>query len=398
MADTAEEKKGPSKKELKKLAKKAEKDAKKAAAKGGAGAGGGNGGGDGSKAGSAPPAPAAAPAGPRTYYLAHATSTSPCTAKASVAASIFGVVVKRASASASTALPFLHDGSAALLDSATGGPSGGLAFGGNAIVKALSMLGENGQAYSPAVDDWLEYERTVLRPALKGGNAKKVAAALTTLADGLSSGSGTHLVGDSTTAADVAVVVTLLRSENVDPAAFPPEVQSYLAAQTSHPTFAAGLSASAISALLPPPPFDYAADPSQLKAVTAVFSTAIATAFPEYGDADPVVQRCGNTKHGDYQCNAAMRLFGAMKKAGMPPGIHSPQDVARSILAAIPAANPALESLEINGPGFLLCRLLQPEHRQGDARRPSPLDDHWRIGMSDIGIHRPYGGAGQPRR
>ena len=384
MADTAE-KKGPSKKELKKLAKKAEKDAKKAAAKGGGAGTGGNGGGDGSKAGSAPPAPAPAPAGPRTYYLAHATAPSLCTAKASVAASIFGVVVKPASASAATALPFLHDGSAALLDSATGGPSGGLAFGGNAVVKALSMLGEKGRAYSPAVDDWLEYERTVLRPALKGGNAKKVAAAMTTLAAGLSSGSGTHLVGDATTAADVAVVVTLLRSENVDTATFPPEVQSYLATQTAHPAFAAGLSSVAISALLPPPPFDYAADPSQLKAVTAVFSTAIATAFPEYGDADPVVQRCGNVKHGDYQCNAAMRLFGAMKKAGgLSPGIRSPQDVARSILSAIPTDNPALESLEINGPGFLLCRVrgayLQTHVnallRAGVPRPPPPQADY----------------------
>ena len=371
--------KKPSKKELKKLAKKAEKDAKKAAAKGGAG-------GD-AKAGSAaggaaPAAPAPAPAGPKTYYLAHAAETSLSTAKAAVAASIFGVVVKPASSSASVALPFLHDNSAALLDSATGSPAGPLAFGGNAIVKALSMLGDKGQAYSAAVDDWLEYERTTLRPALAGGNPKKIAAAMTTLSAGLTAGSGTHLVGDATTAADVSIVVTLLRAKDVDPTTFPAEVQAYVTAQTAHKSFLEGL--SSIASLLPPPPFNYATNPSQLKAITAVFATAIGTAFPDHADADPVVQRCGNVKHGDYQCNAAMRLFGAMKKAGMPPGINSPQDIAKAILAAIPADNPAVESLEINGPGFLLCRVkgayLQTHMNSllsdGVPRSPPPQADY----------------------
>jgi len=384
MADSNSEKK-PSKKELKKLAKKAEKAAKKA---GGAAAGGG---GDAKSASgaAAPAAPAPAPAGPRTYYLAHATETSLSTAKAAIAASVFGVAVKPASASASAALPFLHDNSAALLDSATGSPGGPLAFGGNAIVKALSLLSDQGQAYSAEADDWLEYERTALRPALAGGNAKKIAAALTTLSAALTTGGKlkSHLVGDTTTAADVSIVVTLIRSakEGVDTATFPPQVQSYVTAQTAHQSFVEGL--ASVADLLPPPPFDYATNPSQMRAVTAVFATAIGTAFPEHAGADPVVQRCGNVKHGDYQCNAAMRLFGAMKKAGgMPPGINSPQDIARAILAAIPADNPAVESLELNGPGFILCRVrgsyLQAHMnsllRDGVPRPPPPQADYRR--------------------
>ena len=48
-----------------------------------------------------------------------------------------------------------------------------VAFGGNGILKALS-----GQSVNAATDEWLEFERTELRPALASGNTKKIDAAL----------------------------------------------------------------------------------------------------------------------------------------------------------------------------------------------------------------------------
>ena len=58
------------------------------------------------------------------------------------------------------------------------------------------------------VEDWLEWEETVLRPAAQGTNPSLLQSALDKLAEALSA--STFLVGKAITLADVAVFSTLL--------------------------------------------------------------------------------------------------------------------------------------------------------------------------------------------
>eukprot|EP00984_Skeletonema_dohrnii_P031402 scaffold23825_cov64-Skeletonema_dohrnii-CCMP3373.AAC.1 len=138
----AEEKKGPSKKELKKLAKKAQKDAAKANAK--SGGGGGAASSNNNKA--APTTTAAttksAPPSPPVYRLANVPSSltaalnDACTIKACMGAILFSQKLLPGS-STSSSLPFLH-GPALLYGDAAATTAPVVAFGGNGILKALS--------------------------------------------------------------------------------------------------------------------------------------------------------------------------------------------------------------------------------------------------------------------
>ena len=58
------------------------------------------------------------------------------------------------------------------------------------------------------VEDWLEWEETVLRPAARATNPSLLQSALDKLAEALSA--STFLVGKAITLADVAVFSTLL--------------------------------------------------------------------------------------------------------------------------------------------------------------------------------------------
>jgi len=93
---------------------------------------------------------------------------------------------------------------------------------------------------------------------------------------------------------------------------------------------------------------DYTQQPSLLKAVTSIFAQAIATAFPSYDNSDSKVSKCSNLKFGDYQCSAAMPIFGSLKKQGNTR-IKSPQQVASKIIAVMEGIhNPVIDSLEVN--------------------------------------------------
>ncbi|MBY0313548.1 MAG: arginine--tRNA ligase [Phycisphaerales bacterium] len=77
------------------------------------------------------------------------------------------------------------------------------------------------------------------------------------------------------------------------------------------------------------------------------FSKAIAEAFPDAGNPDPMVSAGRNPKFGDFQCNAAMTLA---KTLG-----QSPRDVAKAILAKVDVSDIAepLTEASIAGPGFI---------------------------------------------
>ena len=63
-------------------------------------------------------------------------------------------------------------------------------------------------------------------------------------------------------------------------------------------------------------PWSPAQDESTLEFVTRLFAEAIKRAAPSLKDQDPVVQRCAIASFGDFQCNAPMGIFKALKGQG----------------------------------------------------------------------------------
>ena len=90
------------------------------------------------------------------------------------------------------------------------------------------------------------------------------------------------------------------------------------------------------------------ADPSV--ALEAALRAAVAAAFPEVADADPVVRPAADSRFGDYQANGAMAL--AKRLGGRPP-----RELAQAIAARLDAEAAGLEPPEVAGPGFLNLRL-----------------------------------------
>lgn len=341
-----EERKGLSKKELKKLAKKAEKEAAKAAANGQTAAAAGGGGGASGSVGAADP----------VYRLAGVPASGTadaCTLKACMASILYGTEIL-AGGGAAADLPFVHGPALLYGDLSDGCPA--VAFGGNGIIKALALAnGKNN--LTPAVDDWLEFERTELRPAMASGNAKKVDAAMGKIGAALELHGGTSVVGgEPLTAADLAITLTLLHHEKA-PAAMSPSMQAYVDMTKNSPAY---LQAKKLaSTLLPPAAFD-PADPSLLRASSAIFAAAISSAFPSAISLGIEIKafKCKDIKHGDYQCNVAMPLFQKLKaSAALPPGVNTPQQVAQTIIDAVGEDNPLLEDLKVNGPGFIMSRV-----------------------------------------
>lgn len=80
-----------------------------------------------------------------------------------------------------------------------------------------------------------------------------------------------------------------------------------------------------------------------------MFKRAVWAAFPDIEDPLIPVLPSTNEKFGDYQCNAAMPLSQALKKAGKPT---QPLEVAKRILAEIPA-NDVVAEMSLAGPGFI---------------------------------------------
>lgn len=90
-------------------------------------------------------------------------------------------------------------------------------------------------------------------------------------------------------------------------------------------------------------------DPAAILA--ARFRDAIARAYPQAADADPLIAPCKSPEHGDYQANAAM---GLSKRVGAKP-----RDVALALVqhANVTDIAEPLTPASIAGPGFINIRL-----------------------------------------
>ncbi|KAI2508163.1 aminoacyl-tRNA synthetase [Fragilaria crotonensis] len=222
---------------------------------------------------------------------------------------------------------------------------------GNAIGQALYRLsgasaGRGSIMVDALVDDWCEWERTTLRPANSPDSSfAHLCAAL--------EGSPRHIVGHSTTMADISIVTTL-SSLNCN---FPPLLSAYVDAHRDALAAAKNGLASLPSAQRAE---SNAESSSILDVVQEVFTLALTVVF---GDAVQLpsnnwIKKCADPKHGDYQCTAAMALFADLTKSGsLPAGINSASDIGKSVIDAIGEDHPVVMDLEVNKIGFILCKL-----------------------------------------
>ena len=219
---------------------------------------------------------------------------------------------------------------------------------GNAIGQGLYRLsgttaGGGSIIIDAVVDDWCEWERTVLRPAVK---LDVCYAHLSTALEA----NPRHIVGHSTTMADIAIVTTLSSQDNLP---------ALLAAYVDAHKGALAMAKSGISGLSTVPAVDIS-NSSILDVVQEVFTFALKEAFGDDVQL-PVnnwIKKCADPKHGDYQCTAAMALFAEFKKSGnLPAGISSASDIGAVVITAIGSDHPVVMDLEVNKIGFILCKL-----------------------------------------
>uniref|UniRef100_A0A131YTL5 Probable arginine--tRNA ligase, cytoplasmic n=1 Tax=Rhipicephalus appendiculatus TaxID=34631 RepID=A0A131YTL5_RHIAP len=95
-----------------------------------------------------------------------------------------------------------------------------------------------------------------------------------------------------------------------------------------------------------------------------LFVHAVRTAFPDVQEPLVPVLPSTNDKFGDYQCNAAMPLSQALKKAGKP---MAPMEVAKRILAELPASD-VIGETSLAPPGFINITL-NPAYIASSVRR-----------------------------
>ncbi|NLX58865.1 MAG: arginine--tRNA ligase [Phycisphaerae bacterium] len=91
--------------------------------------------------------------------------------------------------------------------------------------------------------------------------------------------------------------------------------------------------------------------------LTQRLARAIAAAFPDASDAEPMVTAAQNPQFGDYQANCAMGLSKRLKS--------NPRAIAQSIVAALDAGD-LIDEPTIAGPGFINMRL-RPEFLERQA-------------------------------
>eukprot|EP00752_Nemacystus_decipiens_P016540 g14783.t1 len=367
---------GPSKN----AAKKAEKAAKKAAAKSAKSA---TPGGSPSVAPTPPTTAAKAASGPSlpSMYL---SSGGPGPLKCLAAAKFFGVEVQTAEIN-----PAGEVSSASGCAVSTGGS---VIFGSNAVCRFFSYKGVSSSPkgvcadVTGAVEEWLDWEAMTLAPAERLLAASKEAGgsvptetveAMKHLEQKLS---GTWLLeGDSPSLADIVVGLTakaVAVSLGEDEAAFSfVKVKSYVQRVGEIP--ACAQAAGAVGA------FTEAAKGVSLKAglqasLVTMFDAAMFKAWPlaeSKGITSSCVRKCLDYKNGDFQCNAAMSLFKALKGTEGAPS--SPQAVASAIVAALPA-NPIVDTTSVSPQGYINIRLRAAFINQGIAKLikhgPAPPD------------------------
>lgn len=332
--------KGPSKKELKKLAKKAEKQAKKQ-----------------EKTATLPtPVDTAAPSDtptttpvcnkpmPITLALANAKDSA-STWKVLWASQLYQIPLSISNEANDMAHgPFLVYGDQHVM-------------GGNSMAKAICWFA--GTSITPEIDDWCEWERTQLRHS--------PVTALPRLEQALEKCGGHHVVNHVTTVADICIASTLHHHQTGETTSYSPLVQEYMQCH-AHALMEAKKAVSSFQKRS----LDLQ-DPSLNHLLDNIFSSVLQDLFgqdvmKDLAASSNIVSKCANLKHGDFQCNAAMPLFAALKKSGgtqqLTTTMRSPQDVAKAIVTAVGTNHPVVTDLSINGPGFVLCRI-QPAFLQG---------------------------------
>ncbi|CAM9949316.1 unnamed protein product, partial [Hapterophycus canaliculatus] len=346
---------GPSKN----AAKKAAKAANKAAAKGGKGAS--------ASFASAPAAPTATvatitsgPSLPSMYLGGHGTGPLKCLA----AAKFFGVDIKAADVNP-----------AGELSSSSGcaiSTGGSLIFGANPVCRYLCYKGVPSPKVSVAeldgaVEDWLDWEAVTLAPSerllaasLRAGGPVP-AETLDALEHVENKLTGTWLVqSDAPSLADIVVGITAktmmasLEDNDNEAASSFPKVQQYV--QRVGEIDAYVQATEGVGA------FKKATEGFSLKAglqasLLVMFDAAMFKAWPlakSVGISTSSVRKCADYKNGDFQCNAAMSLFKALKgSAGAP---SSPQAAASAIVAVLPA-NPLVDTTSVSPQGYINIRL-----------------------------------------
>jgi arginyl-tRNA synthetase len=251
--------------------------------------------------------------------------------------------------------------------------------GGNAMVQTLALMKvqhvdqivTNVFGHALQVEEWCEWERTVLRPAVAAAaadstNSKKLTAAFKHLETHLVSATvtGIHLVAHADTAADICVVATLTGTASSD--SMPTAVQKYVAAHETSLAAAKVAVEGFVQAAAAPimAPIDMT-QPSMLKVLGPIFDNIVQSLFGTDATkglpSQVMVTKCQNPKHGDYQCTAAMPIFAALKAKDPAQlarmSIQKPQDVAAAIVAAIGTDHAVLTDLSVNGPGFVMCKV-----------------------------------------
>ena len=89
--------------------------------------------------------------------------------------------------------------------------------------------------------------------------------------------------------------------------------------------------------------------------MTRLFAEAITRAAPSLKDQDPVVQRCAIASFGDFQCNAPMGIFKALKGQG-DATYNSPRAVGAAIADNLPP-NSVLVSASVAPAGFVNAKI-----------------------------------------
>jgi len=202
--------------------------------------------------------------------------------------------------------------------------------GGNAMALAFST------SYNPVVDEWCEWERTVLRK-------KKLSADDDD--DDLPTIDSLYLVGGKcTTIADVCVVTTLQQLGVTSPYVSMHQAE-YDAAVTRLQEYIDQLAGPSLETLLE--------EPRLLHVVTSLMEHAILQTFPGITlPTNNFVKESQQTKNGDYQCSIAMAIF-----AQVQGECSNPPQVAQRIIDTIGNDHDVLCDLQTIGPGFILLRL-----------------------------------------
>ncbi|CAM9393416.1 unnamed protein product [Ectocarpus fasciculatus] len=255
-------------------------------------------------------------------------------------------------------------------------------FGANAVCRYFSYKGKSWSPTGPtsdraeAVEEWLDWETGALAPAERalaasqkaGGSVPTEAlAALKHLEDRLT---GTWLLeGDEPSLADIVVGVT---AKAAITALGEAEATSTLAkvlayAKRCGEMLACQQAASTIDA------FTKASKGVSLKAglqasLLAMFDAAMFKAWPlakSAGITSSSVRKCADYKNGDFQCNAAMALFKALK--GVDGAPSSPQAAASAIVASLPV-NPLVDTTSVSPQGYINIRLRPAFINQGIAK------------------------------